>query len=317
MADTHTGLDTLPSFASRTTLHPRALVLLNRGARLVSSRARIAVDHLRQAGFDLTEVEAEHANQLSPIIREYRDRVDLVVVAGGDGTMFQAADGLFDTQLPLGIIPTGTANDLARTLALPLDPVQAAEVILAGNQKRIDLGLLNGTHFFNVANIGLAIGITRRLSHQKKSRWGIFAYLFSALQTIFRARPFRAEIRTSHQTVPVRTVQITVGNGRHYGGGMIVDEQAQIDDGTLHLFSLEVDHWWQLLPLIPDLRLGTLRGLRHVRTLQGKEFEIHLLKKRPRHVMADGEIAGRTPATIRVVPEAISVFVPASRKQGI
>src|SRR4051812_27171691 len=99
MADSHASLDTRSTPASRTALHPRALVLLNRGARLVSSKARVAVDHLRRAGFELTETEAEHPNQLSPIIREHRDRVDLVVVGGGDGTLFQAADGLFDTQL--------------------------------------------------------------------------------------------------------------------------------------------------------------------------------------------------------------------------
>jgi diacylglycerol kinase family enzyme len=92
---------------------------------------------------------------------------------------------------------------------------------------------------------------------------------------------------------------------------MTVDAAATIDDGVLHLYSLEVKRWWQLIPLLPALRRGTLSGSRHVRTLQGREFEVQMVKKRPRKVMADGEVSGRTPAHFRVVPQALTVFVPA------
>jgi diacylglycerol kinase family enzyme len=140
----------------------------------------------------------------------------------------------------------------------------------------------------------------------------VFAYLFAAAEVLSRSRPFTADIRTEAETVRVRTVQVTVGNGRHYGGGLTVDDRARIDDGLLHLYSLEVKHWWQLIPLIPALRRGTLRDSRHVRTLQGQEFEVTPVKKRRKRVMADGEVSGRTPATFRLVPKALSVFVPAA-----
>jgi len=236
--------------------------------------------------------------------------VDAVIIGGGDGTLGMAADGLVDAQLPLGILPLGTANDLARTLGLPLDPVAAAGVIAAGRQRRIDLGWVNGTHYFNVATVGLGVGVTRRLSRERKGRWGVLAYLFAAGQVVTRARPFAADIRTELQTIRVHTVQMTVGNGRHFGGGMTVDDTASIDDGVLHLVSLEVRHWWQLVGLLPSMWRGTLRMKSNVRTITGREFEVIPVKKKRRKVSADGEVASRTPAHFKVVPGALSVFVP-------
>src|SRR5262249_10777621 len=152
----------------------------------------------------------------------------------------------------------GTANDLARTLQLPADLRGAAEVIAAGHATRIDLGWVNGRHFFNVAGLGLTVQITRRLSKEVKSRWGVFAYGVAAGRVAWGSRPFHAEIRAGGEVHRLRTVQIAVGNGRYYGGGMTVAEDAAIDDGRLDLYSLEIDHWWQIVPLLPAMRQGNL-----------------------------------------------------------
>src|SRR5205085_2639746 len=149
-------------------------------------------------------------------------------------------------------------NDLARTLGIPTDLAAACDVIAQGHTQAIDLGWVNGKHFFNAASLGLSVKITRRLKRGDKSRWGVLAYLFAAAQVLLRARPFAAEIRAGDQRWPVRTVQVAVGNGKHYGGGMTIAEDARIDDGTLRLYSLEVRRWWQLIPLLPALRAGTL-----------------------------------------------------------
>ena len=194
----------------------RALLLLNRKARQGELGAAPAFDRLREAGFDLIE-PTEEFNRYSEAVRAYAGKVDLVIAAGGDGTLTGAVDGLVESGLPLGVLPLGTANDLARTLDLPADPVAAADVIVAGHQRRIDLGWVNGTHFFNVASIGLSTGITRRLSRESKSRWGVFAYPMAAFSVVTRARPFRAEIVADGEISKVKTVQVAVGNGRYYG----------------------------------------------------------------------------------------------------
>ncbi|HKB05033.1 MAG TPA: lipid kinase [Gemmataceae bacterium] len=288
----------------------KALLILNRNARHGRAGAAGALDRLRAAGFDLVEEPVEHPTEVPQFIRRNRDQVDAVIVGGGDGTLTTAVDGLVDAGLPLGIIPLGTANDLAHTLGLPTDPVAAADVIAAGHRKPIDLGWVNGTHFFNVASVGMSSAITRRLSRRAKSRWGVLAYLFAAARVAYHARPFTADIVTATETIRVHTVQVTVGNGRYYGGGLTVDEAATIDDGVLHLFSLEIERWWQIVPLLPSLRRGTLTGAPHVRTLRGGAFEVRATKKRKHVVTADGEVAGRVPAHFRIVPRALSVYVP-------
>jgi YegS/Rv2252/BmrU family lipid kinase len=286
------------------------LLLVNRKARRGKDDLSAALDRLRGAGFDLIEGRVERPSQLSEVVRRNRGRVDAVIIGGGDGTLTMAADGLVDTQLPLGILPLGTANDLARTLGLPLDTVAAADVIAAGRQRRIDLGVVNGTHFFNVATVGLGVGVTRRLSRERKGRWGVLAYLLTAARVVTRARPFAADIRTETGTIRVRTVQVTVGNGRHFGGGLTVDQSATIDDGLLHLVSLEAQTWWQLVGLLPALWRGTERHKQHARTLTGREFEVRPVKKHRKKVTADGEVSSRTPAVFRIVPRALAVFAP-------
>jgi len=289
----------------------RALLLLNRKARGGKTDVTPALDRLRDAGFELIEDWARHPSLVSNLIREYRDRVDVVIIGGGDGTISQAADGLVEAGIPFGILPLGTANDLARTLNLPNDLLASAEVIIQGHHKRIDLGWVNGTHFFNVASMGLTTAVTRRMSREGKSRWGILAYLFAAVQVVARARPFTVDINNGTETFRARSIQVSVGNGRYYGGGMTIDENAQIDDGLLNLYSLEISRWWQIIPLLPALWRGKLSGSKNARTLQGTQFEIMPHKGRAKTIMADGEASGFSPARFRIVPKALSVFVPA------
>ena len=286
----------------------QALLLLNRKAR--GGRADLAptLNQLREAGFSLV-VEQAGPEGFSAAIREHRERAQVVIVGGGDGALNAAAAGLVEAQLPMGILPLGTANDLARTLNIPTDLGAAAAVIAAGRQRRIDLGCVNGRHFFNAMSIGLGVRVTQRLSRQTKGRWGVLAYALAAGRALVSSRPFRAEICRGDECWRVKTIQIAVGNGRHYGGGLRIAAQKDIADGRLDLCSLEVRRWWQVLFLLPKLRAGTLKDTPHVRTLQGREFEIRTPRRR-RHVTTDGEITCRTPAIVRVLPQALSVFVP-------
>jgi diacylglycerol kinase (ATP) len=230
------------------------------------------------------------------------------VLGGGDGTLNSAAPALIETGLPLGILPLGTANDLARTLEIPLDLAEAAQVIVDGEIRRIDLGEVNGKPFFNVASIGLSVGITRELTHDVKQRWGKLGYAVATVRALSRMRPFLAEIRSGSEVHKVRTLQISVGNGRHYGGGMTVEEDAEIDDGCLNLYSLEFDRLWKLALVYPAFRKGRHGMWQEVRTMSCDEVEIRT--RRPRPVNTDGEITTETPAQFRVLRQTISVFAP-------
>jgi YegS/Rv2252/BmrU family lipid kinase len=286
----------------------RALLLMNHHARKGQLQLESAIRQLRSLGFELFEAPIEHPEQLPKIIREHRDRVDLVIVGGGDGTLNAAVEGVVETQLPLGILPLGTANDLARTLGIPATLPEACRVVAGKNIQYIDLGWVNGKYFFNVASMGLSVRITRKLTKEVKRRWGVFAYAATALKALWSTRPFEAEIQSEERTERVRTVQIAVGNGRYYGGGMAVAADAAIDDQRLDLYSLEIDHWWQMLVVLPAMRRGSHGNLPWVRSWAGKEFYIYA--RHPRAINTDGEITTATPAHFRVVPKALRVLVP-------
>ncbi|MDZ8091783.1 MAG: lipid kinase [Nostoc sp. DedQUE05] len=290
----------------------RALLLVNRHARQGQKGLSEAIQSLKTLGFDLIEESTEDPKHLAEVILRHKDRVDLVIIGGGDGTLNAAVDALIETQLPLGILPLGTANDLARTLGIPNTLNEACKIIGDGHLQRIDLGCVNGKHFFNVASMGLSVKITQRLTKEVKRRWGVFAYAATALQVLLEARPFTAEITINDELVRVKTVQIAVGNGRYYGGGMAVADDATIDDQRLDLYSLEIEHWWQVILLLPAMRRGRHIHWQSVRSHQGQEIEIHTRKPRP--INTDGEITTYTPAHFRVIPKAIAVFVPPESK---
>lgn len=267
------------------------------------------MEGLRADGLELISDKREGESVSQAIVRHRQD-VDLVIIGGGDGTLHDAIGSLIETQLPLGILPLGTANDLARTLNLPLDLGQACAAITGGHLKAIDVGEANGTYFFNVASVGLSVDITRELTAEAKKRYGVFAYLFTAFKRTFSVQAFHAEIRTATETHRVKTVQIAVGNGRFYGGGMAVAEDASIDDGQLDLYSVEVDHWWKMFAVTPAILRGKQEQSMWIRTLRGAEFEVLTRRRRP--INTDGEIHTYTPVKFRVLPQAIRVYVPAT-----
>ena len=214
------------------------------------------MEALERGGLRLRREPCRRREELPALIRALRNDVGAVILAGGDGTMNAAAPALRDTGLPLGILPLGTANDLARTLAIPSEAAGAAAVILAGHRRHLDLGSVNGRPYFNTASLGLSVAITQRLTRVMKRRWGKLAYPLAAAAVILQARRFTATIHVDGAMVPVKSMQIAVGNGRYYGGGMVVADDAAMDDGCLNVYSLEPRARWRLLWMARAFRDG-------------------------------------------------------------
>jgi diacylglycerol kinase (ATP) len=293
----------------------KALLLINRHARKGQQQVEIAVQQLQKLGLELFEEEMPPPEQLSGLIRRYQGKVDLAIIGGGDGTLNAAIAGLVDTQIPLGLLPLGTANDLARTLQIPVDLAQACQIIATGIPQPVDIGWVNGQYFFNVASLGLSVKITRQLTKEVKQRWGILAYAIVAFQVLWKSRLFHAEIHLADgQIHRVKTIQIAVGNGRFYGGGMAVAPDAAINDGRLDLYSLGLEHWWQILALFPLLHRGHHASTPWSDAWAGQEF--HVKTRRPRSINTDGEITTSTPAHFRVLPKALTILMPSQNVTG-
>ncbi len=287
----------------------RALFLVNPRARRGSEGAEEIAARLRDLGLDLVVEATEDPGRFPELIQRHRGTIDRVLVGGGDGTLNAAVQVLAPLGLPLGVIPLGTGNNLARTLAIPFDPPAACQVVAEGRRRRIDLGWVNDRYFCTTASLGLSVQITEELSPDAKGRWGPVAYAVAAARVIRRAHRFHADIAWEGGTRQMRPVQIVVGNGRFYGAALAVAGDATIDDARLDLYSLETNHWLELLKLAPSLKSGTHGRRPEVETLRATAFTIRTRTRMA--VDLDGEVGTETPAQFRVVPKALDVFVPA------
>jgi diacylglycerol kinase (ATP) len=293
-----------------------ALLLINRHARKAQQQSEFAIEQLQSLGLELIEEPMPSPEQLSDLIRRFDGQVTRVIIGGGDGTLNAAIAGLIDTQIPLGLLPLGTANDLARTLGIPANLEQACQIVAVGQPEPVDVGWVNGKYFFNVASLGLSVKITRQLTKEVKQKWGILAYGITAFQAMWESRPFHADIRLPQGEVhTVKTLQIAVGNGRFYGGGMAVAPDAAINDGRLDLYSLGLEHWWQMLALLPLFHRGQHALTPWSDAWAGQEFYVETRRSRP--ICTDGEISTSTPAHFRVLPQALTILTALPKAEAV
>ncbi|WP_222182836.1 lipid kinase [Geminicoccus harenae] len=286
----------------------RVLLLVNPNSRRGALYLDQLLDLFASLGVEVVHPGGAGKPDAPKVIREHAGRIDMVVVGGGDGSVHAALPGLLETGLPLLVVPLGTANDLARALDLPTDPLEAARLVVDGSLRRIDAGRVNGVPFVNVANMGISVDIARSLNGDLKRRFGVLAYAIATWRAVARPRRFRAAIRLPGETLQVRSIQLAVGAGRNYGGGMVINEDARIDDGLLWLYSIAPRSFWQLVKDAFALRAGRHRDAERVTTRSAPWFEIHT--RRPRTVTADGEMVTRTPIRLEILPQALRVVVP-------
>lgn len=288
----------------------RALLIVNRNSSRAAETLQPCLDILRHEGDVETEVFfSESREHVAHIVAEHGDGVDMIIMAGGDGTLNAAVDTLYKRDLALAVLPLGTANDLARTLGIPADPEAACHVIAYGRPHRIDLGRVNGKLFLNVASIGAAAQLSHNLDRELKARWGVLSYPIRVREVVDEANAFTAEIEDeTGRTITVRSIQVAVGNGRCYGGGMRVAEDSAIDDQRLDLYSLEPQSLWRLIVSLPAIRAGRHQDLEGSTHMSGQRFTVRT--DRPMDVSTDGEVTGETPAFFEVLPRALTVIVP-------
>lgn len=291
----------------------RAALIVNRQGR----RGRWALDAglrvLEDAGIDVSVHLVRDPERMAETVRRAAVDADMLILGGGDGTLCLSLEDVLSSGLPLGILPLGNANDLARTLSIPVAIKAACEIIAQGHTARIDLGCVNGKHFFNVASMGVSVRIARRLTNERKRRFGIASYAITAWEAVTKARSFTAEIVCDGKRERLRAIQISVGNGRYYGGGMTVADDAAIDDGRLDLYALGRAPFWKLMLLVPLLRLGKHGYAKNVEMRQAEKIEI--TTDRILSINTDGEVTARTPAAFTVIRGALEVFLPPAGKR--
>jgi diacylglycerol kinase (ATP) len=256
------------------------------------------------------EAVAEQLGRLGVAIADERagaQAIDAIVVAGGDGSLSAQIPQALALDVPVGIVPLGTFNDLARTLGIPLDVEGACAVIASGRKRRIDTARVNGVYYVTEASIGVSSRLARLQRPQDKQRFGFLAVLASALQAVRYARPFRAEIAYDGKRVRCRAIQLTVANSQRFGG-FITAGGAAIDDGWLDCYCVQIDSLMKLFSVTGAIVSGLRRPVPGLRSFRARAFDVET--RRAHRITADGEPAGTTPARFEVLPKALRVFAP-------
>jgi len=239
---------------------------------------------------------------------EYR----VLILGGGDGSVSSVVDFLAHRDVTLGLLPLGTANDFARTLEIPVDIEQACQTIAHGKVVDVDLGLARDNYYVNVASAGLSVKVTQALSPQLKKRIGALAYPTAAIRAFLEHEPFSARLSFPNgDQEPVeygRLLHLAVGNGRFYGGGIVVAPEAGIDDRRLDVLAIELGQPRTLLGVARYLKSGDfirMEGVHHHRTER-----VRLETEPELPINIDGEVVTNTPQDFSVEHNALKVIVP-------
>ncbi|PUA79598.1 lipid kinase [Nocardioides currus] len=287
-------------------------VVVNTASRTGAAAVGQVTRHLQRAGVDSVDVHPVASGSELPEVLAHAagSSPDILLVGGGDGSMGCAAELLADTGTALGVLPLGTANDFARTLEIPATLAAALDTVLTGTVVVVDLGRANGRVFLNVASLGLSVEVTQRLTPRLKRRLGQLAYPVATLAAYRHHRPFaaRIELPDGSSLELEDLMQLAVGNGRHYGGGLTVSPTASIDDHLLDVYAVEKGRLRDHVSVARLLRSGDL--IEHERVHHLTNRAITVTTDRPMPVNLDGEIATHSPATFEVERNALHVVVP-------
>ena len=298
-----------------------AKVLLNPYSNRWNSQKRWpeAESALRTAGLDFDVVISQTKGQLVELAEQaVHENCSPIIVAGGDGSIGDAVNGLMRAiqskkrpSVPLGIMPTGSANDVAYALGLPTDLKDAAKVIAAGKTRQMDLGKLNGRYFVNNSAAGLEPYVT--LKHEK-IHWikGIVRYLVAAVQGIMDKPEWQGNVKWDDGQFNGKISLISIGNGRRTGG-FFMTPHADPFDGKLTLaFGYRGTRLglFQALPRAFNEDKGNYVEMEGMREVHATRISIHLDKPSPAHT--DGELF---PEWIRdfeyeILPKALNIIVP-------
>jgi len=232
---------------------------------------------------------------------------EVPVVISGDGLIGAVGGALAGSETPLGIVPGGRGNDLARVLGIPTEPEAAAEMLLAGQTRRIDVGEVNGKRFLGIVSVGFDSEASR-LANEIKWMRGNLVYVYAGVRTLLGWKPARFTIRAGEERERFSGYSVSVANSKAFGGGMFIAPDADLADGEFDVVTVGEVGKLRFLSNLPKVFKGTHVEEDEVRVFRASRLE--LSASRPFPVYADGEHLTDLPASLRVLPQALNVIVP-------
>ncbi len=303
---------------------PRVRIICNPASG--SGRSSSAARDLEETARWLSEhnlpaevCETEGPGHASKLARDAVQRgMDMVVAAGGDGTLSEVMQALVGQSTALGVLPMGTVNVWARETGIPLRLDQAREVLLHGARRRIDVGRANDRYFLLMAGIGFDAEVARRVQDGARTQIGLklVDYFATTGWLAVTNQPARVTIRFDQsRRRSFNALMIIIGNTRLHGGVMTFAKHALADDGVFDVVTMEDGGLFYRLSVLVRAFLRRAKLGPKTRTIQCRT--VHIESTPPLPVQVDGDVIGRLPMTFSVVPSSLTVIVPASSPEDI
>jgi diacylglycerol kinase (ATP) len=271
---------------------------------------RERLERIPETGVRLTEKEGD-ARRIAAEALE--SGVELIVAAGGDGTLNEVLNGLAAdfSRARLGLLPLGTGNDFARSINVPADFEGALAVLLEGRAQALDVGRASfgeqSRYFINMSAGGFSSMVSEK-ADEAKDRWGPLAYMRAALGTLPELQGFKALFTVNGvERLEIETYNVIVSNGRFVAAGIPVAPHSKLDDGLLDVMIVPAVTGGQITLLVPQVLLGLHldSDLIHFR----KVTRLEIVSDPPMVFNLDGEVIGACPASFEILPRALEVIV--------
>lgn len=297
---------------------PRACFVFNPvGGSAVSHEALDeALGPLRTAGWQVALKATAAKGDASAIARQaVAEGCEVVVAAGGDGTVNEVLQALVHTETALGVLPLGTGNVWAREVGIPLELPGAVRVLTQRYERRVDVGLAGDRYFLLMAGIGYDASVTANTDAGAKRRLGMLAYVIKGVAVGWSYRGRRVTLESDGVRRHYRALLVVVGNTRHYGGPVQVTPRARIDDGLLDVcvfrgVSRLHAAWYVVMVL-----LG--RHLRDHGVGYYRASNVAVTAEPAQLVQVDGDVIGHTPMVFTVKSRALRVILPRGGPPGL
>lgn len=283
---------------------------MNPAARSAAAECNRAVRAFVVAGTECDVHLTERPGHGGELALARGDGYDAVFTLGGDGTAVEVISALASGGPPVGVLPGGTGNVLARSLGIPLRIDAAVPALLGGRETRIDLGRLgDGRHFVIGVGVGVDADMIAGASVTMKRRLGFLAYFASGIKAGVQLNRFRYRITADGIVHEGEAISVLVANlGRILGGLINLGRQIREDDGLLHVCIFAPRNVPDAFRVFGRMLLGDLSGDRSVTYLAGKQFRLETVPVR--RAQADGEMLGETPLDITIEPGAARLLTP-------
>lgn len=279
-----------------------------RGAKVAAN-----LDNLLMGKIEYTILTTEYAGHGVELTQKAIDEgARYIVSVGGDGTMNEVLNGIGESNIPLGIIPVGTGNDLARTLGIPLDFEKSLEVLLNGKVISIDLGKERDNYFSIITGIGFPSDVMYHVNTTSSLFKGPLKILAGIYKTMNKLRPLPLTITTDQSTFDCEVMGVFILNCKFTGGGLRIAPEADHQDGLLDMVLMHSMSKWDFLRLVPKTYSGKHVTHPQVEIIRTSSFSV--MSNEPLRKLVDGNVIGSTPLEGKIIPNGLKIIAPRGNK---